>query len=110
MYVTPHVFIYNRTQNICIVFAVWVYVLSAVVLVALLIIIVFVVKWKINKGERGDETQTHFKNIVFHCFSFKPTICLFRQHNTDEQQRCEFKKLILTILLNLIAEINIRVL
>nr|XP_040017242.1 uncharacterized protein LOC120808410 [Gasterosteus aculeatus aculeatus] len=42
---------------------IWVYVLSAVVLVVLLIIIVFVVKWKINKGERGDETQTHFKNI-----------------------------------------------
>nr|XP_040016963.1 uncharacterized protein LOC120808265 isoform X1 [Gasterosteus aculeatus aculeatus] len=50
----------HRTQNICIVFAVWVYVLSAVVLVVLLIIIVFVVKWKINKG---NTTQTNNNDV-----------------------------------------------
>ncbi|XP_077949611.1 uncharacterized protein LOC120808265 isoform X8 [Gasterosteus aculeatus] len=39
---------------------VWVYVLSAVVLVALLIIIVFVVKWKINKG---NTTRTNNNDV-----------------------------------------------
>ncbi|XP_077949617.1 uncharacterized protein LOC120814399 isoform X5 [Gasterosteus aculeatus] len=39
---------------------IWVYVLSAVVLVALLIIIVFVVKWKINKG---NTTRTNNNDV-----------------------------------------------